>query len=53
MGTNRKGDSPVKMVRRVVKMMLTGCIGVFKGITASKMLTAAITQSNTLEGSRL
>ena len=34
-GTNRKEDSPVKMAHRVVERMLTGCIGVFKGVVAS------------------
>ena len=32
MGTNRKEDSPVKPARRVIEVMLTGCVGVFKGI---------------------
>ena len=30
-GTNRKEDSPVRMARRVVEVMLMGCNGVFKG----------------------
>ena len=53
MGTNWKEDSPVKMAHRVIKIMLTGCIGVFKGVIASQMLTAITTQSNTLKGNRL
>ena len=53
MGTNQKEDSPVKMVRRVIEVLLMGCIGVFKGIITSQMLTAITTQSNTLKGSRL
>ena len=32
MGTNQKEDSPVKMVRRVIEVMLTGCVGVFRGV---------------------
>ena len=39
MGTNQKEDSPVKTVRRVVKVTLMGCDGVFRGIDASRMLT--------------
>ena len=52
-GTNRKEDSPVKMAHRVVKITLTGCISVFKGVITSQTLTAITTQSNTLKGSRL
>ena len=53
MGTNWKEDTPVKMACRVIKVMLTGCNSVFKGIDASRALTAITTQSNILEGSRL
>ena len=53
MGTNRKEDSPVKMACRVIKVTLTGCNGVFRGVDALQMLTIIITQSSTLEGSRL
>ena len=52
-GTNWKEDSPVKTAHRVIEIMLTGCIGVFKGIIVSQTLTAVTTQSNTLKGNRL
>ena len=38
------------MACREIEVMLTGCIGVFKGITTSQTLTAITTQSNTLKG---
>ena len=47
-GTNQKEDSPVKMACRVIEVMLTGCIGVSKGIIMPWTLTATTTQSNTL-----
>ena len=52
-GTNQKEDSPVKTARGEIKVMLMGCIEVFKGVITSRTLTAITTQSNTLEGSRL
>ena len=53
MGTTQKEDSPVKAAHRVIEVMLTGCVGVFKGIDALRTLTIITTQTNTLEGSRL
>ena len=52
-GTNQKEDGPVKAVCRVIEITLMGCVSVFKGIDALRMLTVITTQSNTLEGSRL
>ena len=43
----------MKMVCRVIEVTLMGLNGVFKGVITSWTLTAIITQSNTLEGSRL
>ena len=51
--TYQKEDSPVKTVHRVIEVMLTGCISVFKGVITSQTLTAITTQSSTLKGSRL
>ena len=31
MGTNQKEDSPVKMARRVIEVMLTGCVQCVQG----------------------
>ena len=54
MGTTQKEDGPVKTACKEIEAMLTGCIRVLKGITATWTLTAiTTTQSNTLEGSRL
>ena len=43
----------MKMAHRVIEVMLTGCVSVFKGIDASQTLTIITTPTNTLERSRL
>ena len=43
----------MKAAHRVIEVTLTGCVSVFKGVDALRMLTIITTQTNTLEGSRL